>query len=352
MAELKEVFEMVTKQTEPDLDSWHDQERRQPRRARDRKIGAIGVAAAIAILAVTFAIRVAGDEGRQPAIMPSPTPAPAGVIVPEVDSTLDLAAGVLTPLPQRVIGTGDRTGSYAVSPDGRQLAFVGVAEDGSDQIFVANIDGTQVEPLTHDPAGQSSPLGPGFPAWSPDGTAIAYEGYGTTGVRNLFVVDVASGRSTQVTDESRDVFGTQFTPDGSSLVYAGGTKGHGIRTVPVTGGRPTLLVGGGGNRGDAGNGSLSPDGSLLSYAFGETSEAWPDRYIANADGSEPRKIVDGFIDCSPAGSWSPDGTRLVCIEFGGGDVYVVDVATGGLEVVAATADGAIWLDDHTLLIDV
>ena len=35
MPELKEVFDMVTKQTEPDIDSWRDQEQRQ-RRTRDR----------------------------------------------------------------------------------------------------------------------------------------------------------------------------------------------------------------------------------------------------------------------------------------------------------------------------
>jgi hypothetical protein len=52
MAELKEVFEMVTKQTEPDQDSWSQQERRQRRTARNRKVGAFVVAAAIGLAAV------------------------------------------------------------------------------------------------------------------------------------------------------------------------------------------------------------------------------------------------------------------------------------------------------------
>ena len=35
MPELKEVFDMVTNQTEPDLDSWGQQDERQRRTARD-----------------------------------------------------------------------------------------------------------------------------------------------------------------------------------------------------------------------------------------------------------------------------------------------------------------------------
>jgi hypothetical protein len=67
MAELREVFEMVTKQTEPDVDSWRDQERRQRRKTRGRKLGAIAVAA-VFIAAAILAIRFSGEEPRrQPA---------------------------------------------------------------------------------------------------------------------------------------------------------------------------------------------------------------------------------------------------------------------------------------------
>jgi hypothetical protein len=45
MSELREVFEMVTKQTEPDVDAWKDQERRQGKAHRNKKIGAIAVVA-------------------------------------------------------------------------------------------------------------------------------------------------------------------------------------------------------------------------------------------------------------------------------------------------------------------
>ena len=63
MTELREVFEMTTKQMgEPDLDSWREQERRQRRASRNRRLSALAVAAAIGIVAVVVVIR-AGDEG-------------------------------------------------------------------------------------------------------------------------------------------------------------------------------------------------------------------------------------------------------------------------------------------------
>jgi hypothetical protein len=61
MPELKEVFEMVTNQTEPDLDSWKQQDERQRRTARNRKLGVFALAAAIAVVAVVMMLRA--DDG-------------------------------------------------------------------------------------------------------------------------------------------------------------------------------------------------------------------------------------------------------------------------------------------------
>jgi hypothetical protein len=74
MPELREVFEMVTKQTEPDLDAWREQERRQRRQSRNRKLGALAIAAAIGVVAVVLVIRAADEgTGTQPAGQPTDT---------------------------------------------------------------------------------------------------------------------------------------------------------------------------------------------------------------------------------------------------------------------------------------
>jgi hypothetical protein len=74
MPELREVFEMVTKQTEPDVDAWREQEQRQRRTSRNRKWGALVAAAAISIAVVFVATRLAdGGAHGEPATPPSTT---------------------------------------------------------------------------------------------------------------------------------------------------------------------------------------------------------------------------------------------------------------------------------------
>jgi Tol biopolymer transport system component len=281
-----------------------------------------------------------------PAIVPTVPPAP------EADYVIDLNTGVTTPLPKPILRSVDDShrmlGRYAASPDGSRLAFVGPGDEGSNQIFIADIDGTGVRQMTHDPIGAS------FPAWSPDGTRIAFEGYGSGDVLSIFVLDVATGESTQVTDEPPQCRGCfrqpVFTPDGSSLIYTGGTASDEgvLRTVPVTGGKSALLFDPQAQGlGHAGSGSLSPDGSLLTFRGHEIGGPGALRFLANPDGSDWR-IMPNCYDSNPAGTWSPDGTRIVCM--GGGTVKVADIATGEASPVAE-GSGAIWLDDHTLLVE-
>jgi Tol biopolymer transport system component len=288
---------------------------------------------------------------------------------PRVDHVLDLNTGVKTSLPQAIIrslgslgqaGRGDCLAlgrrpcspQYAVSRDGARLAYLGTDEEGRPQIFIAGVDGSGIRQMTHDPSGAATP------AWSPDGTMVAYAGYGRGHVRNLFVLGVDTGRSTQITDGRLDVWGPQFTPDGSSLIYTGGSdQVPEVRIVPATGGTSTLLIGPSEGLTDAGDGSLSPDGSLVTYlASGKPSLGYPQhcgpcRWVANADGTA-RRVVPGWIS-HPAGTWSPDGTRIVCSETDGVTVYVmvVEVTTGSVSFVTNGA-GAIWLDDHSLLVEV
>ena len=276
--------------------------------------------------------------------------------VPRVDYMIDLNSGVMTPLPKAIIRSLGRSGEsdrvaprYAASPDGSQLAYVGIGDEGSLQIFKAGIDGTGVRQVTHDPIGAASP------AWSPDGTKIAYEGYSNKDVRQLFVFDVATGESRQITDGTDAVWGPSFTPNGTSLLYTSTLE---LRTVPVAGGKSTLLIGPGEGLQDASGGSLSPDGSLVTFVGGGwpvpgVGHCGPCRLLANADGTE-RRLVPGCYESNPAGTWSPEGGRIVCsttTESGASSVVVVDIATGRPSPVAR-GRGAIWLDRHTLLVEV
>ena len=338
MPELREVFEMVTKQTEPDLDAWREQEQRHRRASRNRKLGGFAVAAGIGLVAVVVVIRAAGDgTGTQPGVQPTP------VTVPEVDYLLDLETGEMTPLPTSIAGENDGDlDSYAVSPDGRTLAYSATGNEGNDQVFVADLDGTGIRQVTHEAGGATAP------DWSPDGTKIAYvEGDGLSA--NVFVLDLATGTVTQATNESSGLWGPHFSPDGSSIVYSAPIPpvGWGIWIVPATGGRSRLLVGAGRVQ-PVGDSDLSPDGSQLAFVAeaGQGTDIW----IADADGSGLRPVARGHGENLWAPKWSPDGTRLVYWTDSALDVFVVDVTTDEGQRVADGADAA-WLDDHTLIVD-
>jgi WD40 repeat protein len=103
---------------------------------------------------------------------------------------------------------------------------------------------------------------------------------------------------------------------------------------------------------DGGNGSVSPDGSLVTFLGSETGGPGPIRWVANVNGTERRPLPSVYgIPCrsNPAGTWSPDGSRIVCSE--ASKVIVIDIATASASPVAQ-GRRAIWLDDHTLLVSV
>ena len=360
MNETRDLLERVGERFAFPDEAFERLERRRDRKRRNQRIAA-GVVGIAVFVAAIWVIATGGPFDRtQPAVTgPTVPPAPG---VPEVDYVIDLNTGVMTPLPEAIIrslGGPLFEHHYAVSPDRSQLAYVGT-DEGEDQIFIARIDGTGVRQVTHEPNGAWSP------AWSPDGTRIAYEGFDSGHVLGLYVLDVVSGESTQISGANPAYVRAgdrgpgpaqpaepHFTPDGSSLVYTDGSEGHPvIRTVPVVGGTSTLLIGPREHLRDAENGSLSPDGSLVTFLGSQIGRPEPQRWVANADGTERRLLPDVYgIPCrsNPAGTWSADGSRIVCAE--ASRVIVVDIATGVASPVAV-GRAAIWLDDDTLLVSV
>jgi hypothetical protein len=342
------------------LEGFHD---RRDRKRRNQRItaGVVGIAVFVAAVWIVTS-GLSFDRTQTPAV---PGPAEAIGPQPRTDYLLDLNTGEMTPLPETIVRSlGVRwINQYAVSSDGSRLAYVGDyrpdpghARVQDDQIFIAGIDGTGVRQVTHAANGAWSP------AWSPDGTRIAYEAIDSGHQLGLYVLDVASGESTRITGVNADfrrcvpvihpsgcALEPQFTADGSSLVYTGGTNGHTvIWTVPVAGGESTLLFDSGWNLSAAENGSLAPDGSLVTFLGSPGQRRW----VARTDGSERRLLPDVYgIPCwsTPAGTWSPDGNWIVCSA--ASKVIVLDIATGAATPVAYGRQ-AIWLDDHSLLVSV
>lgn len=101
----------------------------------------------------------------------------------------------------------------AWSPDGTRVAFTREFR-GSAEIFLMNADGSGVKQLTHDRAAHDQ-----HPTWSPDGGRIAYTSHSESD-QDLFVMNVDGSQATRVTDGPFEASDPAWSPDGTQLAFS------------------------------------------------------------------------------------------------------------------------------------
>ena len=205
----------------------------------------------------------------------------------------------------------------AWSPDGQRIAFVADSSDPGDALnsgargalFVVNVDGSGLTRIAvpDDALCGSAGLcrGTQRPAWSPDGTRIAYSFFAarSTFARGLiFVVNADGSGLRELTSGVGVATEPAWSPDGSRIVmqsaritpppfvqilasdiYAINADGTGLTqlTFASTKGKSDLSP------------AWSPDGRL---AFTRTSATFsatnlPELFVANGDGTEARRVA-------------------------------------------------------------
>ena len=194
----------------------------------------------------------------------------------------------------------------ALSPDGKSVAYSTIDAAAATHLWIMNMDlRTRYRPIgLEDPASE--------PAWSPNGSRLAFRRLTKTGPE-LWVYDLsAAGSGAYRRLAALDITGCAWLNDNSTLIAATGTgaaaslyrinvfsAGEAGGVVKVTGGK------------DAPNGS-SP--SIPSYdrriAFTADLDGLPQIFLMNGDGSRPQQLTVWESDYPFTGSvpnWTPTG---------------------------------------------
>lgn len=190
----------------------------------------------------------------------------------------------------------ERTSKPSWTADGSTI-YYGAVVDGQAGLYRVATDGSAEPELVLAEPGEND-----APKLSPDGTTLVYVSDRTpSGGLDLFLLDLATGVSTPLTDNpDRDSSG-EFSPDGTQVVFRARIDGNSdIYVIGVDGTGLTRLTDDPAFDGDP---TWTPDGRIV---FLSERTGNYDIFVMNADGSNQTNLTnhpanDEYPDVSPDG---------------------------------------------------
>ncbi len=260
---------------------------------------------------------------------------PAAAVVPGENGKIAFAsnrAGAHEIYTMNADGTGQTRITYdgggnfdpAWSPDGSKIAF----ESGG-QIHMVNADGTGRRRLTSNPGSSLDP------SWAPDGSKIAFTS-GILDARHIYVMNADGTGQMDLMPNGGDAHFPDWSPDGSKIAYSNGA--YEIRVMNADGTGRIYLTGK-----DARHPAWSPDGSKIVFDRGQLGGYGI--YVMNADGTGETRLTGGaWRDQWPA--WSPDGSKIAFATDRNGEweIYVMNADGSGETRLGKAAGGDLYPD--------
>ena len=202
-------------------------------------------------------------------------------------------------------------GAPAWSPDGSTIAFT--TDRTPAGIWVINADGSNVRPLITAP----DFLAPGEPTWSPDGRSLAFSAAVKDSLNNFIgvieIADADGSHARQLMTNATDIGSPSWSPDGTRMLFVAAPDGIGthIYEVNIDGTQQHQLS----NQLDR-DPRWSPDGRQIAFTNVDTTDSQTSIRIAvmREDGSARRVLTTHDANRKPA--WSPDGRQIAYEEYG------------------------------------
>lgn len=255
-----------------------------------------------------------------------------------VTSGVDVELIDLSTAERTALTSGMRVHDLAFAPNGEQVALI---DPVNGPRVVALNEVTSPEPTTAPGGPTFGPPAMKYPAFAPNGDAVAYlEGQDFLGLSLLWLGDgPAPSFATPAT-----LFPASWSPDSHRLASAQavstGDEEHWAIVVADEGAaEPTRLT-------PQGNFSVSPawspDGSTIAYlqdlGGGTTGLA-----VMDPDGGNAGTLLtfDGFARSVAEPAWSPDGSQIAIAQYIAGQsavIYLVDAQTSEHHSIPAPAD--------------
>jgi TolB protein len=228
----------------------------------------------------------------------------------------------------------------AWSPDGSRIAFVS-NRDGDVEIYVMKADGSDQIRLT------DSPDFDGDPAWSPDGERIAFTSL-RDGNGEIYVMNADGTNPVRLTNNEAHDWGPAWSPDGSRIAFVSERDGDAeVYVMNADGTEQTNLTNFPARIDDEKHPDLaanekdpawSPDGKHIAFTSDRhsfTNDEGLDTlnteiYVMNADGTNQTRLTH-HMSWDEFPTWSPDGKHIV---------FIASVDVADWEVFRMDADGS------------